>query len=284
MLKRDCEAMKIIRVFPSRTSYTPTDEMAFVGYPPLWRPECDEVHVSVTFTWDLPEAENLVKAWSNVAPVVKLGGPATGKVEGDFTPGMYVREGVTFTSRGCNNHCPWCLVPEREGKLRELPIKPGYIIQDNNFLQCSKAHRMAVYEMLKTQKKGAIFAGGLDSHLVTDEIADELHSIRIEALFFAADTVAALEPLAEALKRLTWLDRRKLRCYVLLGYRGETISQAEWRLEAVWKLGAMPFAQLYRPPTGEIEWSKDWRALARTWSRPAAMIAMHKEDQGKEQS
>jgi len=46
--------MKIVRVFPRRTTATPTDEMAFVGDPPppAFRPEADEVHISCTFTWD----------------------------------------------------------------------------------------------------------------------------------------------------------------------------------------------------------------------------------------
>ena len=45
---------RTIRVFPRQTAMTPTDELAFVGDPPLslWRPSADEVHVSVTFTWD----------------------------------------------------------------------------------------------------------------------------------------------------------------------------------------------------------------------------------------
>ena len=34
---------------------------------------CDEVHVSVTFTWDLPKAERLADLWKYVAPI-KIGG------------------------------------------------------------------------------------------------------------------------------------------------------------------------------------------------------------------
>ena len=70
--------MNIIRVFPRRTSYTPTDNMAFVGDPPLFRPDADEVHVSVTFTWDKSEGERLADAWSQYYQNVKLGGVAYG--------------------------------------------------------------------------------------------------------------------------------------------------------------------------------------------------------------
>lgn len=44
--------MKIIRVFPHRTSYTPDDDYVFIGMPPFLLPEHDEVHISCTFTWD----------------------------------------------------------------------------------------------------------------------------------------------------------------------------------------------------------------------------------------
>jgi hypothetical protein len=266
----------IIRVFPRKTSMTPVDDpYVFVGDPPLWRPEADTVNISVTFTWDIEEGRRLQGAWEQYYPVVKLGGPAlNGRPPNGFTPGMYVKHGVTFTSRGCNNHCPWCLVPEREGRLRTIPIQPGHVVQDNNFLQCPTNHRLAVYRMLSSQRKAAEFSGGLDAKLITDEVADELRGLRIHQVFLAADTEAALSPLAKAVKKLSFLPRQKLRCYVMVAYNGETLTQAEARLRKVWELRAMPFAQLYQPPDEYIDYNHEWKALARTWSRPAAMKAL----------
>ena len=84
--------------------------------------ECNEVHISVPFTWDMNEAELLAEEWHIATrKPVKLGGPAYHSPAMDFTPGMYVRKGIIFTSRGCNNNCPWCGVRQMEGKLRELP-------------------------------------------------------------------------------------------------------------------------------------------------------------------
>lgn len=254
---------------------TPNDPYAFVGDPPLWRPEADEAHISVTFTWDIEEGRRLWEAWAQYYPV-QLGGPAFGNngTNDYFTPGLYVKQGVTFTSRGCNNNCPWCLVPQTEGKLRTIPIAPGHIVQDNNLLQCSAYHRRAVFRMLGSQRKASVFAGGLDARLITDEVADELRGLRIRQVFLAADTDAALKPLAKAIQKLAFLGRQKTRCFVLIAYDGETLEQAETRLRQVWKLGAMPFAQLYRPLDQHIEYSHDWKLLARTWSRPAAMKAL----------
>ena len=76
-------------------------------------------------------------------------------------------EGVTFTTRGCNKKCPWCLVPKREGRLAEIQDFPeGYIIQDNNLIQSGRDHMLKVFAMLDRQKRAAVFSGGIDATLV----------------------------------------------------------------------------------------------------------------------
>lgn len=47
---------KIIRVFPRRTNATPDDQDVRVATTPTLWDEADEVHISVTFTWDIPWA------------------------------------------------------------------------------------------------------------------------------------------------------------------------------------------------------------------------------------
>jgi len=265
-------ANRIIRVFPRRTSLTPLDDYAFVGDPPMIRPEAKEVHVSCCFTWDVPEAQRLAQAWGQYYRV-KIGGPALDSQVNGFTPNLYVKQGVTFTSRGCDNHCPWCLVPEREGKLRELRITEGHIIQDNNLLQCSRSHLDKVFQMLR--KQHAIeFTGGLDARYFHHWLVDELRSCRVNQIFLACDTRQRLGDMAMAVRELD-LPRNKVRCYVLLAFDpDETIADAEERLVEVYKVGALPFAQLYQPPDRYIHYPKEWRILARTWSRPAAIKAV----------
>jgi hypothetical protein len=266
--------------------------MAFIGDPPLDRPEADEVHVSCTFTWDIKDriiklkngrqkvirgAETLQKSWAQYYPVVKLGGPAFDSPCPDFNPGLYIKSGVTFTSRGCNNQCPWCLVRKREGKLSYLPIQPGNIVNDNNLLQCDKAHQEKVFDMLRTQK-AISFSGGLDCREMTQEIADTLRSLKILEMFFACDTKGQLSQLQRVGKMFPDTNRRKLRCYVLLAFNGQTIGEAIEHLENVWEAGFLPHAQLFQPDDKLIEYSPEWRHLSRRWSRPAATLAMNGKD------
>lgn len=271
--------MMNIRVFPRRTSLTPDDSYAFVGDPPLWRPEANEVHISVTFTWDIEEGRRLREAWAAHYSDVKIGGPAIAPPRDGFEPGMYIKHGVTFTSRGCPHHCPWCLVHRREGALKLLNIKPGWIIQDNNLLATPREHQEQVYAMLRSQPHKAVFAGGLETARIDDWVAEQLRRLRIDQIFLACDTEAALKPLELAVGKLSFLSRRQLRCYVLVGFReGETISEAEARLEAVWRIGCLPFAQLFQPPDCYVKYPSDWRDLTRRWSRPTIMFSRHADN------
>jgi hypothetical protein len=169
----------IIRVFPNRNQYTPDDDYAFVGLPPLIIQEHKEIHISCAFTWDKKYCEELAFDWEGrTNKPVKIGGPAYNSEVHEFIQGMYIKKNIVFTTRGCNNHCPWCCVPRIEGKLKELPICQGNIIQDNNFLQSSRQHKEKVFDMLRTQK-GICFKGGLEADLVDDHFISNITSLRI---------------------------------------------------------------------------------------------------------
>ena len=271
----------IIRVFPQRTSYTPDDGYVFIGLPPReWPeliPEHREVHVSCVFTWDKAYCEFLAHQWEGATnKPVKLGGPAFGSPADKFIPGMYIRAGITYTTRGYNNQCAWCIVPKIEGKLRELPIHPGNVIQDNNFLQASRAHKDKVFDMLRTQRS-ICFKGGLGVDLIDDHFIDNITSLRISELWLACDTDDALPKFKRAAEKLTHagFNRNKICCYVLIG---DDMDKNEARLREIYHAGAMPFAMLYRDFTDtKTEYSRDWCQFARQWQR-SAIIKAHMEN------
>lgn len=267
---------RIIRVFPHRTSYTPTDQMVYIGMPPISAllPEHDEVHVSCIFTWDKAICEELAYQWEGQTDKpVMLGGPAYDSPVCGFEPGLYVKRGVVFTTRGCNNACPWCCVPAREGKLIELPVVQGNIIQDNNFLQASRQHKNKVFDMLRTQHQ-ICFKGGLEADLIDDHFVDNITSLRISELWLACDTDDTLPAFKKACRKLIQVgfNRRKIKCYVL-SY-GRDMDKDEARLRTIYEAGAMPFLQLYRDfGDSKTQYSVEWNKFQCMWSRPAATVA-----------
>lgn len=259
--------MKIARVFPRKTSMSPTDPDAYFGTPDLFTPkDYDEVHVSVTFTWDIIKGLKLGEAWRPNGKVVKVGGCAFGDRGEEFVAGMYLRKGITITSRGCPFNCDFCFVPRREGNIRELPIVTGHVIQDNNILACSKNHIRKVFRMLKTQK-AIQFKGGLDAKLLKGWHIDAFRSLAIKELWFSCDHKNAIHNIEKIAPRLTpYFDRHKLRCYVLIG---DDMTENEDRLRRVRDLGFDPFAQLFRDADNKIGYSPEWKQFARLWCRPA---------------
>ena len=267
--------MKVARVFPRKTEGSPDDELAFFGPPPIFPVEVDEVHVSVAFTYDMPLAERLAKEWERVAPV-KMGGPAFNKPGGEFVPGMYLNKKYTITSRGCPNNCWFCAVPKREPSgVRELDIKPGHIVQDDNLLATSMDHIRNVFDMLKIQKD-PVQLMGLEAALLDAEKTDLLWHLRPKQLFFAYDRPEEYEPLVEAGKLLRYADftRSHMRCYVLIGHKKDTIEKATIRLIDAWKAGFLPCAMLWHNKRGQT--TSEWKSFHRSWMRPAAIRAMMK--------
>ena len=263
--------MKIARVFPRITNATPLDDYTFFDVPGMFLPEIDEVHISVAFTYDLPKAEILAKHWEQVAPV-KIGGPALNEPGGEFEPGRYLKPGYVITSRGCPNKCWFCSVWRREGsEIRELEVKEGNNILDDNLLACSDQHIKEVVAMLKKQKYGRVmFTGGLEAAQLKDWHVEQLRKLHPKEIFFAYDTPDDYEPLIEAGKKL--LDAgftttsHALRAYVLIGYPQDTFEKAEARLKETIKAGFFPMAMLYRDQKGEV--SNEWVTFQGLWANP----------------
>lgn len=267
--------MKVIRVFPRLTNATPTDDMSFIGAPSMfdWGIETDKVHISVSFTWDLPEAELLEKQWRRIAPV-EIGGPATGQRGGAFIPGMYLKKGYVITSRGCSNECWFCSVPKREGGVRELPIADGFNVLDDNLLACSEGHIRAVFAMLARQGRRPLFTGGLEASILKPWHVEELFKLNPSEIFFAYDAPSDRDPLYEAGKMLSSAGFKfchPLRAYVLVGYPGDTFEAAKFRLYDCIKAGFCPMAMLYRDFRGICD--PDWVKFTWPWARPAIIYS-----------
>jgi hypothetical protein len=280
---------EVIRVFPERNKWTPDDEWSFVGDCPIFRPGTPDtpVMVSCTFTWWRNRAEQIASSWRVHYRNVQVGGPAYDDPGGEFTPGMFLKKGCTITTRGCPKKCGWCKVPFSEGNQRLLKVKPGWIVQDNNLLAAPESHFAEVFEMLRGQGRACFFNGGLDKHYLKPWHVPFFDSIPIGELWWAADVPDDYRWLIRVKELFPHVPMRKMRCYTMIGYDGETLAEAEKRVEKVFDLGFMPFTQLYQPPTADKPtkiYGADWKAVNRKWCRPATYMkssASHDDQQYK---
>jgi len=276
----------ILRVFPRRTNATPCDEYSRIGGPQLFDPlpEVVEVHISVTFTWDIRAGEALKRAYEIFYPRVLIGGPALDNSGGEFIPGRYMSIGNVITSRGCPNRCWYCYASKREGNIRELKIKDGWKIHDNNILACSKKHFEAVCEMLSRQPEPSTWAGGLEARRLTARHTKILSQItpKPKRLYFANDRKGDLIYLKMAADILhdAGFNREQMYCYVLIGYPGDSVAAATKRLYETLDAGYFTFAMLFRDDTG---WStkrfQEWSRLQREWARPQIIRSRLNESQ-----
>jgi radical SAM superfamily enzyme YgiQ (UPF0313 family) len=110
-----------------------------------------------------------------------------------------------FTTRGCIRHCPFCIVPRKEGKFRRLYERPGEALRnimgdegdrfdkitflDNNIL-ADKEHFLALVEHLDFLGLKVDFNQGLDIRLMDEDIAKALRRLRpINDWKFAFDSM-----------------------------------------------------------------------------------------------
>lgn len=275
------EMKRILRVFPRWVkNATPVDDLAIVNRGPELFDFADEIHISVAFSFDLPRVEYLAKQWQFVAPV-RIGGPATGERGEEFVPGMYLRKGYTITSRGCPNKCWFCSVWKRDGAVRELPIRDGWKVQDDNLLACSESHIRAVFDMLYRQRYAPEFSGGLEAKRLKRWHVDLLVKRPPKQMFFAYDTDDDYEPLVEAARLMkesglmmtkNRTQSHRMRCFVLCGWPADTESAADKRMNRTLTAGFTPMAMLWMDQNGKQ--NPRWRRFQKRWARPAIVHAL----------
>jgi len=279
---------RIIRVFPRQNKATPDDALAVAKRgPELWD-QADKVQVSVTFTWDIPFAEQMAKQWEVVAPV-EIDGPAFGNAGAEFVPGWFLRHGYTITSRGCPGHCKGCKVPEREGALRLLTIREGFDVLDNNLLACPSDHVESVFRMLARQRQRPKFTGGLEAARLRPWHVDWLLKLKPDTMWMAYDRPGEWESLRVAVRMLSEAGivaphkRKRTGAYVLMGWRGDTPEAAEKRLRSViYDLQIKTQAMwLDNGAESKPEDANAWRDLRRHYTNAASVGAMVAEAWGK---
>jgi len=132
-----------------------------------------------------------------------------------------------FTTRGCIRNCKFCIVPEKEGKIREHaeveeflnPKSNIVVLLDNNFL----ALPSHVKKLQKYIKKGwrMDFNQGLDLRLINKENAGLLAKVKLERMIrFAWDNIKDESKIIRGLELIigAGIKPRNITVYVLIGF------------------------------------------------------------------
>ncbi|MCE5277166.1 MAG: phosphoadenosine phosphosulfate reductase family protein [Planctomycetaceae bacterium] len=155
--------------------------------------------------------------------------------------------------RGCPNRCRRCLVPKREGPIRLLPIREGFDVLDNNILATPPEHLDGVLEMLRRQKARPRFTGGLEASRFSEAVAAKILSVNPDVMFFAYDRPGEKRHVAQAFRLIREISgwspgvmKHHVGCYILCGYEGDTIADAEKRIAWVISQGVRAYPMFYR--------------------------------------
>lgn len=191
------------------------------------------LHISIPFTWDLPQVARRFQAKSALWDSALVGGPAVRLMPNYFNGLDFVRVGHTIegvmqrvnplatkTSIGCIRHCPFCAVPEIEGRLTEFDDWPDLpIICDNNLLACSKGHFDKVIDRLKVHG-WADFNQGLDARRLTYYHAERIAEIKRPMVRLALDSFETADIWERSVETLSvaGVAKSNIRSYALIGF------------------------------------------------------------------
>lgn len=239
--------------------------------PRLGDPVWDRVYASAIFQRTRPSCERVMAiyphaliggtGWSLARTVEQVGVPAD--LGPDYADYPAWRQSLGFTQRGCRLSCSFCVVPKKEGQVREAasvwdiwrgdPWPRELILLDNDFFgQPRWADRIAE---IKSGGFKVSFNQGINARMLTDETAAAIASVdyrddsmKVKRIYTAWDN---RKDEARLFKGLEALVRHGVRpdhimVYILCGFwPGETHEDRDYRRRQLREFGARPYPMPY---------------------------------------
>jgi hypothetical protein len=220
----------------------------------------DRVYASKVFT-DTPEnpyVANNPDVWIG-GTGYSIGSSLSAEKEAmrpDFSLWPSWHKSMGFTTRGCPRHCPFCVVPEKEGKIHVVAefgdVWDGksseVVFLDNNVTAAPIDHLLHIAMDAKNADVAVDFCQGFDVRLWTEEHNRIVHDYPVfrRRVHFAFDSLV-IEPYVRRVVR-TWkelgLHPDRLVFYVLIGF--DTTEEDDlYRIEVLRSLGVNPFVMPY---------------------------------------
>ena len=180
---------------------------------------------------------------------------------------------MVFTSRGCVNRCPYCMVWKIEkdiwinDKWKDMiiPNRPNLMILDNNLSAISFEQLKEIIDYSVINKKKILFENGLDCKHITKEMADELARVRFvrNGMRLAFDRIEEDGVFQKAIEMLfeSGVSKGNFMIYVLFNFTDRP-HDADYRARECARLGVHPYPQYYRPlkilSKNEVHVGKHW--------------------------
>lgn len=189
----------------------------------------------------------------------------------------HCRKSIGYTHRGCRLKCSFCVVPQKEGAVREVatiadiwrgdPWPREILLLDNDFF--GQPHWRDRIKELRDGKFKVSFNQGINARCLTDEAAEAIASVRYyddqmktKMIYTAWDNRADEDRLFAGLGRLVKYGVKpdQITVYVLCGYwPGETQADREYRRKRLRDFGARPYPMVYEQnQTAELKGFQRW--------------------------
>lgn len=160
---------------------------------------------------------------------------------------------IGFTTRGCPNRCPWCVVPQKEGDIKpyrqwkDLVQKDckKLVLMDNNILSCDFG--ITQLESLIDSDYSIDLNQGMDARLVDRPIAQILARLKwIKNIRFSCDQIPQIEAIVKTSELLQEYGVRPYRLFIYLLVTKD-VENAAYRVEQLKKIGTITiYAQAER--------------------------------------
>lgn len=167
--------------------------------------------------------------------------------------------GIGFTSRGCIRNCGFCVVPKKEGCLKQIaeikdlinPRSSVITLYDNNLT----ADPGCIEKLNEIRDRGLTvdISQGIDVRLMSDEMAKALSEVKhLRSLHYAWDLMKDEAAVLQGIKTLSGhVKKWRHMCFVLCGYN-TSFEEDMHRVNTLDAIGVRPYVMKFNNRKDDI--------------------------------